>query len=181
MINTPIDLMWRNCATTVKQFGLDQTGEIEYRFNSQGFRGNRDYNFIPDYAIFGCSIAFGIGVPWEKTIAGHFDQIHNYGLASNYNNSHCFTIIKQFLNSEWFRPTVKMAVIWTDRDQTALPEYVGNLQEHPMIHLFCGDCPTFPNCYKFIPNLDQDISNTHPGPDTHKFIYRSLCQLFNQL
>ena len=52
---------------TINQFGLDQTGTINYQFNQQGFRAPIDFDFIPNYAFFGCSLVFGIGVSREYT------------------------------------------------------------------------------------------------------------------
>ena len=181
MIKSPVDSMWQSRSTTVEKFGLDQTGTVEYRFNSQGFRGPVDYNFVPDHALFGCSIVFGIGVDQKHTIAGQFECVHNYGLAGNYNSTDCFDTIKQFVVSKWYAPHVKMAAVWTHRDQEILPQYVKELEKYHMIHFFCGDCPDLPDCYKFISNLDQDVSLTHPGPRTHRFIHQSLCQLFDRL
>ena len=173
--------MWQNRSTTVDKFGLDQTGSIEYYFNSQGFRSRNNYNFVPKYALFGCSVMFGIGVSEHDTIAGQFDSAHNYGLATNYKNTDCFDTIKQFVNSEWYRPDIKMAVIWTYRDKEILPHYVKKLQQYQMIHFFCGDRPDLPYCYNLPANLDQDASHTHPGIKTHGFIHKSLCQLFDRL
>lgn len=181
VINCCIDEMWKNRSTTVQTFGKDQTGTVDYCFNSQGFRSNIDYNFAPEYAVFGCSIVFGIGVSYKDTFAGQFESIHNYGLASNYTNTDCFNTINQFVTSKWYSPQTIMAVIWSDRDQELLPNYVEKLQQYRIIHLFCGTQPDFPNCYKLKQNFDHDASNTHPGPLTHKFIHRSLCQLFDLL
>ena len=181
MIKSPVDLMWQNRSSTVKKFGLDQTGSIDYCFNSQGFRSRIDYDFVPDYALFGCSIAFGIGVVEKDTIAGQFDCVHNYGLASNYTNTDCFGVIEQFVDSQWYRPNTNMAVIWTSRDQELLLDHVRKLQQYRMIHLFCGNCPLLPNCYNLPPDLDRDASGSHPGPQTHNFIHRSLCRLFDLL
>jgi hypothetical protein len=180
VITCPVDSMWQNRSTTVGKFGLDQTDIIKYCFNSQGFRSQVDYDFVPDYAIFGCSIVFGIGVDQKDTIAGQFDSVHNYGLAGNYNNTDCYNVIEQFVNSKWYTPHTKMAVIWTHRDQEILPQYIEKLQKYHMIHFFCGDCPDLPGCYKFISNLDHDVSLSHPGPKTHRFIHQSLCQLFDR-
>lgn len=181
LINSPVIPMWNNRSATVQKFGKDQTGTVDYQFNSQGFRSNVDYNFVPDYAVFGCSIVFGIGVPLKDTFAGQFESIHNYGLASNYDSTDCFNVVQQFVSSKWYNENTKMAVIWTDRGQEILPEYVEKLQQYRMIHFFCGNRLNLANCYSVKSNLDLDVSGTHPGPRTHKFIYKLLCPLFDRL
>lgn len=181
VINSPVAKMWQNRSSRVQTFGKDQTGTVDYCFNSQGFRSNVDYDFVPEYAFFGCSIVFGIGVPQKDIFAGQFNSVHNYGLASNYTNTDCFNTIEQFVKSKWYNQETKLAVIWSDRDQDLLPTYIEKLQPYRMIHFLCDNQLTLDNCHTLKSNFDYDASNTHPGPKTHKFIHRVLCHLFNLL
>lgn len=181
VINSPVEEMWQNRSATLQQFGKDHTGEISYCFNSQGFRSDVDYNFVPQYAFFGCSIVFGIGVPQKNTFAGQFESVHNYGLATNYSNTDCFDTIHQFIKSKWYTQHTKLAVIWKPGDQDLLLSHLDQLQQYPIIHFFCGNSPGLLNCYNLKSDFDHDVSNSHPGPKTHKFIHQLLCQLFDQL
>lgn len=167
--------------TTLDRFGLDQTGKITYTFNQQGFRSDYNFDFIPSYAFFGCSLVVGIGVPIEQTFASYFLDSQNYGQAGRYSNVSIFESIEQFINSHLYRPDICMAVFWTDRGANLLDEYYHKLSNLSMIHFFCGNPLPYSNCYPMVANLDHDVSNTHIGPATHKFIYKLLCSLFDRL
>jgi hypothetical protein len=164
---------------TLTQFGKDTTGEVTYTFNQQGFRSDQDFNFVPDYAFFGCSLVFGIGVPVEQTFAKLFANSQNYGLAGNYNNHDVFVTINSYLKSNTYSPSTKLAVFWTDRDADRLDNYYHLLKDHNIKHFFCSTPLPYDNCYPVPANLDFDVSGTHMGPKTHKFIWKILCQLLN--
>ena len=51
--------MIKNQGQIIESFGKDCTGQINYQFNQQGFRGILDFDFMPEYAFFGCSLVFG--------------------------------------------------------------------------------------------------------------------------
>ena len=180
LINSVVGMLEKR-GQTVDRYGRDQTGQIQYRFNEQGFRAEQTLDFIPDYAFFGASLVAGIGVSVEKTFASQFNNSHNYGLCGKYLNESSFNHIKQFIQSPLFHKKIKMAVFWTDRDVEYLDDYYHNLTGLPLIHFFCGTPLPYSRCYRMVPNLDYDASNTHIGPVTHKFIYKLLCDLFNQL
>ena len=46
----------------IKKYGKDNTGTIDYKFNSKGFRSYDEYIVKPDILFAGGSISFGIGV-----------------------------------------------------------------------------------------------------------------------
>lgn len=173
--------MWNSRGQTLDRYGLDQTGKIQYRFNGQGFRADHTLDFAPDHAFFGCSFVAGIGVPIEQTFASLFSNSHNYGVGGKYLNSSTFEIIQSFVNSSMYHDKIKMAVFWTDRDQELLDQYYQQLSDLPLLHFFCGTPLPYANCYAMIKNLDWDVSNTHIGPKTHKFLYQTLCALFDRL
>lgn len=165
---------------TVNQFGLDQTGTIDYQFNQQGFRAPVDFDFVPDYVFFGCSLVFGIGVQHDYIFPTMFNRSHNYGLAGNYNNDDVFLIIKNYLNSDLYNNLTKKFVCWTDRNIENIDSYSNQLSQQGFIQLFCGDTMPYKNCFKLLPNIDVGISHTHMGTKTHMIIYKLLCSLFNQ-
>lgn len=178
-VRAPLQDMWQHRGQTVTQWGRDRTNLVQYCFNSQGFRSTAEYDFIPRYAFFGCSITFGIGVAQTQSFAGLFDHSHNYGLAGDYTNADILDVLVQFLRTDIYSPDTKLCVVWSDRDQEHLPAMLVQLQEYPLEHFFCGTKPSGPRMWKFPPQIDTDVSGTHPGPLTHKFFYNVLCSIFN--
>lgn len=168
--------MYKHRGQTLNQFGLDKTGLVEYRFNQQGFRSDRNFDFVPDWAFFGCSLVAGIGVPVEQIFASKFTNSQNYGVCGNYSNYHIQDIIQSFLNSRLFSTNTKIAVFWTDRDCELLENYYHELHHLDIRFFFCGSPLPYPKCHRVIFNLDVDVSGTHMGPKTHNFLYRALCQ-----
>jgi hypothetical protein len=178
MIINHVNDMIQNKCQVLNSFGKDQTGLISYKFNDQGFRGNKDYNFIPEYAFFGCSIVFGIGVPIEDTFSYKFNNSQNYGLASRYDNRDVMTIVDKFVSSPLYSPLVKIVVVWHSRDSSNLDTYYKNLKHFNIFHFYCGDPLPYERCFPVIKNLDYDVSGTHCGPKTHNFYYRVFKSLF---
>jgi hypothetical protein len=172
----PVSGMYQHRGQMVNQFGLDKTSLVEYRFNQQGFRSDRNFDFVPDWAFFGSSFVAGIGVSIEQTFASKFDNSQNYGVCGTYYNQDIYKIIQSFLNSKLFSTKTKMAVFWTDRDCELLDDYYRALSHLDMRFFFCGASLPHPQCYRVISNLDSDVSGTHMGPKTHEFLYRALCQ-----
>jgi hypothetical protein len=172
--------MWQHRNTTINVFGKDHTHTINYTFNQQGFRSNLNYNWKPDIALFGCSLVMGIGVDASQITSAYFKNCQNYGVAGRYTNYDILKIIENFSTSELYSPENKLAVVWTDRDSEVLEECYARLSHLDVIHFFCSEPLPYPQCYKFIPSIDPDASDTHPGPLTHKTFYKILCALFNQ-
>jgi hypothetical protein len=179
-MKNPVPKMCVHQGKTISQFGRDTTGTIQYRFNQQGFRSDRNFDFVPDWAFFGCSFVAGIGVPIEQTFAAKFNNSQNYGVCGTYDNYEIRKIIQNFIDSDLFSPQTKMAVFWTDRNSELLDKYYHELSHLNIKFFFCGDPLPYRHCYKVIKNLDLDVSGTHMGPKTHEFLYRLLCQLYNQ-
>jgi hypothetical protein len=172
--------MLKQQGTCIDRFGLDNTGIVQYQFNQQGFRASKDFNFAPDHAFFGCSLVFGIGVPENLTFPSLFENSQNYGLAGSYNNADIMIVLENFLQSDLYQDSVKIAVFWHSRQDEMLPEYYQQLKDHDMIHFFCGPVLPYKRCYRFPSNQDFDASGTHPGIKSHKFICKALNSLFQQ-
>lgn len=179
MINHVSD-MYNLRGQTVDKFGLDHTGCIKYRFNQQGFRSNLNFDATPKHALFGCSLIFGIGVNNSDTVASLLPNTYNFGLAGRYNNNDIYQTIVNYVNSDLYSLDTKMCVVWTNRDQQSLPYTVANLAHLNLYHFFCGNIVPGIKCFKFIDQIDYDISRTHMGPKTHAVFAKILWALFNQ-
>jgi len=166
--------------TCTNSFGLDNTGVIQYQFNQQGFRASKDFDFVPDYAFFGCSLVFGIGVPENLTFPYLFENSQNYGLAGSYSNADVMIVLENFLQSGLYRDSVKIVVVWHKRQDELLSEYYQQLKDLDIIHFFCGPVLPYKHCYKTPANQDSDVSGTHPGIKSHKFICKALNSLFHR-
>lgn len=174
--------MFEHRNQTLVRFGLDQTGSVGYNFNSQGFRGSYEFDFMPDHAFFGCSLVFGIGVPEEKTFAYLFDRSHNYGLAGTYNNTEIMRSLQDFIESDLYSPRVKMVVVWHRRNDEKLLEFYDNLRSYTnLLHFFCGQELPHQRCFKCVSNFDLDVSGTHMGAKTHQIFYATISDRFGHI
>lgn len=173
--------MAQHANATIYRFAKDMTGGIPYRFNKQGFRGT-DFDFIPRYAFFGASLVFGIGVDESDIFPYLFQKSHNYGLAGDYDNHDTMIILEKFLASSFSTSETQIAVVWHARDAECLDGFYQKLKKHTnVLHLYCGTVLPYTRCYKMPPQLDQDVSQTHMGPKTHRLLYKILCGLFDKL
>jgi len=164
---------------TVDTFGKDTTGKVLYTFNKQGFRSQIDYVTSPSVAFFGCSLVFGVGVDQDKIATSYFKNSHNYGLAGKYDNRDTYQIINAFVNSSLYDNT-PIVVVWHSRDSENLDQYYHKLTDLDIYHFFCGEKLQYPNCFSMIKNIDQDVSETHMGPASHRMFYKSVCALLNR-
>jgi hypothetical protein len=159
----------RNCL--IYKWGKDQTGKIEYHINSQGFRSRFDYNFVPQYAFFGSSSLFGIGVQELKILVSYFDKSHNYGLAGKYLNIDSVYNLESFIQSKIYDPNTVVVFFYINRDREGIefiPDIyskVIDLGHKNIIHISQGE--KYPCILNLMPAIDFDISKTHPGPKTH--------------
>jgi hypothetical protein len=169
-----------NQGKILSSFGKDSSGLITYQFNQQGFRGNQDFDSVPAHAFFGCSLVFGIGVDQQHIFSSQFDASHNYGLAGKYDNHDVMQVLENFLASDLYNGNTHMAVVWHSRDSDCLSEFYDRLQNHRITHFYCGTPLDQPRCYAVPPQLDQDVSRSHPGPKTHLMFGKMLCALFGQ-
>jgi len=179
-IKNTISGVWEQRGKTLCRYGKDQTGKITYRFNNQGFRANRDFDFIPSYAFFGCSLVFGIGVEQNQTFPFLFNNSHNYGLAGDYDNHDIMMVLEKFLSSGMFSLKTKIAVVWHSRDSECLEQFYNQLRDYNIEHFYCGTPLKYLRCHAFPRQLDQDVSGTHPGPKSHKVFGQMLCAIFDQ-
>lgn len=177
-VENPIIGMWELRGKTVDKFGRDNTGLISYQINRQGFRSDQDFNFVPDYVFFGSSLVMGIGVPVQQTFAAQFANSQNYGVCGTYSNKKIFDIIQLYLASNCYSSHTKKVVVWTDRESDDLERYYQELKPLEFFHFFCGTQLEHTHCFKFLPNLDLDVSQTHMGVKTHQVFYKILVQLF---
>ena len=73
-----------NC---IDSYGLDTSGDNEYRFNSLGFRGD-EFNPKSNKNIFisGCSYTFGVGINAEETWGYQFKKLLSENTDNNLND-----------------------------------------------------------------------------------------------
>ena len=175
MVNNANEPLFELRGQTFNKWGLDQTGLVSYRLNSQGFRSSRDYNWTPEYAFFGCSTVFGIGVDEDKTSVSYFPNSQNYGVAGNYLNRDSIINLTNFLNSPIYSSKVKIIFFWVDRteqeDIPALIHETDNLIPN-ILHISQGSKHS--KSINLMMHIDRDVSNTHPGPKTHKLWAKTL-------
>jgi hypothetical protein len=166
--------------TTVNKWGKDQTGLIEYRFNELGFRSDVEYTTSPDYAIFGASVVFGVGIPLEQTICSLLPNCQNYGLSGNYYNHHSVDNLKKFINLPLYQEGTKIVFFWIDRpgveDIESMIKEV-NLICNNILHINLGS--KVPGAINLFPHVDLDVSGTHPGPQTHIKWAKTIELIFN--
>ena len=177
-VNNHVPKMTQCKGQIVDKFGQDNTGTIRYEFNQQGFRAPVDFDFIPNYAFFGCSLVFGIGVEYKHTFPAMFNLSHNYGLASTYNNDDTFITIENYLKSDAYSSSAKKFVCWKPYNEENIDSYSKALSEQGFVQLFCGDLMPYKNCFRALANEDFDVSGTHMGIKTHLSTYKLLCTLF---
>lgn len=156
------------------RWGKDNTGLIEYQFNSQGFRHPQDYNYTADWAFFGNSIVFGVGVPQPEILTSHFENSQNYGLSGTYNNAHSVTNLAAFLQSSCCAPHTKIVFFWIDRDREDMPALIQQVQHMAPACLNISSGQRRPGTVNLMPHCDSDVSGTHPGPRTHAMWARTI-------
>jgi len=180
MIVNHVPGMQKMAGQTVDCFGRDTTGSVQYTFNSQGFRSSYEFDSVPVYAFFGCSLVFGIGVDQRKIASSQFANSHNYGLAGvDYSNHDIAQLIQKYLQCNLYSPTTKIIVVWHSIGSDMLDNFYHHCPKENFFHFFCGQKLKYHNCYSAPKNLDSDVSGTHMGPLTHDFFaqtVRSLCR-----
>ena len=160
--------------TTVACWGKDQTGTITYNINSQGFRSDNDYTWIPNYAFFGSSAVFGIGIDNKDILVNQFDRVQNYGLAGNYLNCDSIENLKNFIASPLYKNT-QIIFFWIDRpgqeDINKLIPQANKLCDN-ILHISQGE--KYSGAINLMPHIDRDVSNTHPGVKTHQLWAKTI-------
>lgn len=170
---------WSRRGQSTNSWGKDQTGTIVYNFNNQGFRSATDYTTCPDYAFFGNSCIFGIGVPETEILTSHFSNSHNYGLAGNYTNKQSVENLYQFVSSDLYAPNVKIVFGWTDRNEPVddLIQEI-NHKVPGVLHISFGQKRK--DAINLQPQVDTDVSGTHAGPKTHRMWAKTINLLLNR-
>lgn len=173
MIQNCYDFAWQRRSQTLRQWGKDSTGLIEYQINDQGFRSPTNYTTVPDYAFFGNSIVFGIGVEQSLILTSHFENSQNYGLGGEYMNHHSATNLEQFVASKLYSDRTKIVFFWIER-----PEPIDHMIESinktvpGVLHISSG--PKRRGAVNLMPSIDEDVSGTHPGPRTHSMWAKTI-------
>lgn len=166
---------WEHRGKTVNQWGKDNTGLIEYRFNNQGFRHHSDYNWTPKIAIFGNSIVFGVGIPKDQILCSILPDCQNYGLSGNYMNWHSVENLKQFVKIH----NSRIVFFWIGRNEP-IEDMIQevNAVAPNVLHISSGEKQK--GAINLMPAKDADVSGTHPGPKTHAMWARTIELLLNR-
>lgn len=179
MIENCYDYAWQRRSQTVREWGKDSTGLVEYQINDHGFRSPHNYVSTPDYAFFGNSIVFGIGVAQTEILTSHFANSHNYGLSGNYMNHHSVTNLERFIHSDLYSVSTKIVFFWVDRDEPIADLIAAiNARVPGVLHISSGQ--PRPGAVNLMPNIDHDVSGTHPGVRTHAMWARTIHLLLNR-
>jgi hypothetical protein len=169
---------WQHRGQTVRTWGKDNTGLIEYRFNSQGYRHAQTYNWPAEWAFFGNSIVFGVGVSESDILTSYFDHSQNYGLSGHYMNHHSVTNLKHFVESECFRPQTHIVFFWIDRDSEDINQLIQQVNSLAPKCLNISSGQQRPGTINLMPDKDSDVSGTHPGPRTHEMWAKTIKLLY---
>lgn len=179
MIQNCYDYAWQRRGQTVRQWGKDTTGLVEYKINDQGFRSPYNYDAVPDYAFFGNSIIFGVGIEQTQTLVSKFENSHNYGLSGNYMNHHSVTNLQQFVASELYNGQTKIVFFWIDRTEP-INDMINQINDliPGVLHVSSGKPRR--GAINLMPQIDSDVSGTHPGPKTHLMWAKTIKLLLNR-
>lgn len=177
-LNNCYEPAWQHRGQTVTQWGKDHTGLIEYRFNWQGYRHATDYNWPAEWAFFGNSIVFGVGVPESQIMVSQFERSQNYGLSGHYMNHHSVTNLENFLHSECCTDQTRIVFFWIDRPQENIEHMIQRVKSMApkCLHISSGQKRV--GAVNLMPHRDWDVSGTHPGPLTHKMWARTIQLLY---
>jgi len=179
MIENCYSFAWERRSQTLRQWGKDSTGLIEYRINDHGFRSPHNYNTVPDYAFFGNSIVFGIGIDQPQTLVSYFENSQNYGLSGEYMNHHSVTNLQRFVASELYSALTKIVFFWIDRAEE-IEHMIDTVDKIApgVLHISSGQKRQ--GAINLMPQIDQDVSGTHPGPKTHQMWAKTIKLLLNR-
>ncbi len=142
---------------SVDKFAKDTTGKITYTFDSYGFRKLNNYSIKPNYAFFGSSTVFGVGVQDNEVFTKQFDKCWNFGCAGKYTETEIVDNVKKFMA---LKLDTKIVMLWRDNSYI---EYVKDLDKN-ILHCIPHRKDNF---MRLLDNIDYDVSNTHWGPKTH--------------
>lgn len=179
MIENCYSFAWERRSQILRQWGKDSTGLIEYKINDQGFRSPHNYDTVPNYAFFGNSIVFGIGVEQPHILTSHFENSQNYGLSGSYMNHHSVTNLQRFVASELHKEYTKIIFFWIDRPEP-IQDMIDSVNKIApgVLHISSGQKRQ--GAINLMPNVDDDVSGTHPGPRTHSMWAKTIKQLLDR-
>ena len=168
---------------TLHHYGYDKSGQIEYKFNNLGFRSYTEFDYSPDFILFGGSTNFGIGVEfnfcyWSIIAKEKQYKFWNCSYASfRYTNK---MIYNTMLSTPSKFNDIPMIVQWVghnyDPTDVLKPHEYAQLvkQKFPKVInlLIDGDeekTELITANFELVnpPRLDTDRDGTHPGPKTH--------------
>jgi hypothetical protein len=168
------------------RYGKDQTGNVSYQFNSLGFRSNVEFDYLPDTVFFGGSTTFGIGVAIEQTfphIVAHKQNLKLWNCSYahvKYNNQMIFDTISLVHQQVKDIPVVVQWVgdRYDPQCTTSFYQFVEEtrkLYPHSIHFLIDGqeEKQKIASGYFELINpiwADVAVTDTHPGPKTHKGI-----------
>lgn len=159
-------------------WGKDHTGLVEYRFNAQGYRHARNYDWPADWAFFGNSIVFGVGVPESQIMVSQFANSQNYGLSGRYMNYHSVTNLANFLLSDCCADHTRIVFFWIDRDHEDVNHLIQKVTAMTPRCLHISSGQRRPGAVNLMPSSDWDVSGTHPGPRSHAMWARTVQMLY---
>jgi hypothetical protein len=93
---------------TVNKFRYDETGNVVYTFNNEGYRSTAEFNDFNPIIIIGNSISFGLGVSYDQTFGKIIEDslnhpVYNFSIgAYRHSNFYQLDRLKFILN--YFEP-----------------------------------------------------------------------------
>ena len=175
----------------IKKYGKDDTGTIDYKFNSKGFRSYDEYFKKTDMLFAGGSVSFGIGVDeshtyksilskrlglsyWDISYAGSYDNSTIYETIQNYKKLHNKIIIVQWVGD------------YRNKNNLKVYDYINDISDcfEKAIHIYIDkEKQDIQQEYFKLVNpvwIDYSANSTHPGIKTHKGIAGYLERKINE-
>jgi hypothetical protein len=167
MIDNCYKTAWECRGQTLRQWGKDATGIVEYQLNLQGFRHLCSYTWTTQWAFFGNSAVFGVGVDNAHIMTSYFKGSQNYGLSGSYMNHHSVTNLLNFVNTPCYNKNTNVVFFWIDREHEDIAKLISQVSSivPGCLHISSGQKRQ--GAINLMPHIDLDVSGTHPGPRTH--------------
>lgn len=166
----------------IKKYGKDNTGTIDYKFNSKGFRSAEEYIVIPDLLFAGGSISFGIGVSQNCTYKSVFAQrlgltYWDISYAGTYNNTTIYETIKEYQKIFDKHVIIQWVSDARHKSKSNIYDYIDDInkcfQRSTHIYIDKENKQDLKQEYFDLINpvwIDYSANFTHPGIETHKGI-----------
>ena len=65
---------YQHKSNTIKNYGYDSVTDVDYTFNSLGYRSSVQFDAPNPIVVLGNTMSFGLGLPYEQTYAGIVEQ-----------------------------------------------------------------------------------------------------------